>query len=103
MSTKIIRTTAYHNVPKTILLILKEDNVLSKLWNELTEIQRNEWVCYATTGVKPDTINKHVKRMISDIKDGKKNPCCWPGCPHRRPKAAKWFKKKKQSLQVNNL
>ena len=22
----------------------------------------------------------------------KRKPCCWPGCPHRRPSARKWFK-----------
>lgn len=27
-----------------------------------------------------------------DILKGKKTPCCWPGCPHRRESAKKWFK-----------
>ncbi len=90
---KIIRTTAYHDVPKTILSVLKKDDALTELWNRLSEIQRNEWACYATTGAKPETRKKHVTRMVSDMKKGKKTPCCWPGCPHRHPKAAKWFRK----------
>jgi uncharacterized protein YdeI (YjbR/CyaY-like superfamily) len=95
MSAKIIKTTAYHDVPETVLAVLKKDDKLTVIWNELTEIQRNEWACYTSTGVKSETREEHVQRMISDIKSGKKTPCCWPGCPHRRPKAAKWFGGKK--------
>lgn len=95
MAAKITKTTAFHELPKTVLAVLKKDTALVEIWNGLTEIQRNEWACFATTGAKPETREKHVKRMVSDMKDGKKTPCCWPGCPHRRPKAAKWFEKKK--------
>lgn len=95
MSERITKTTAYHDVPKTVLSVLKKDNELAEIWNELTAIQRNEWACYATTGAKQETHEKHVKRMESDIRNGKKTPCCWPGCPHRRPKATKWFRGKK--------
>jgi hypothetical protein len=28
--------------------------------------------------------------------NGKKRPCCWPGCPHRRPSAQKWFGSKRE-------
>lgn len=92
---KIVKTTAYHDVPKSVLSVLKEDAELVELWNKLTDIQRNEWCCYAETGKKEETRKKHLERMQSDMKAGKKTPCCWPGCPHRRPKAAKWFEKKK--------
>lgn len=94
MPKNIIRKTAYHTIPTSVVVLLQNDAELVKLWNELTDIQRNEWACYATTGVKSETREKHVKRMVNDLKNGKKTPCCWPGCPHRRPKAAKWFKDK---------
>ena len=55
MSVKITKTTAFHDVPKTVLAVLKKDTKLTELWNGLTEIQRNEWACYATTGAKPET------------------------------------------------
>jgi hypothetical protein len=63
---------------------LKKDAALTELWNGLTDIQRNEWCCYAETGKKKETRAEHIRRMISDMKAGKKTPCCWPGCPHRR-------------------
>lgn len=88
----ITKTTAYHDVPKTVLAVLKKDSTLTEIWNGLTDIQRNEWCCYAETGKKVETRVEHLSRLESDMKAGKKTPCCWPGCPHRRPKAAKWFK-----------
>lgn len=94
MANKITKNTAYHDVPKTVLSVLKKDAQLTDLWNGLTDIQRNEWCCYAEMGKKPETREQHLRRLQSDIKTGKKTPCCWPGCPHRRPKAAKWFTKK---------
>jgi len=29
--------------------------------------------------------------MIEELQEGKRQPCCWPGCPHRRTSAQKWF------------
>ncbi|KUO64154.1 MAG: hypothetical protein APF83_09180 [Lutibacter sp. BRH_c52] len=42
---------------------------------------------------KPETRAEHILRMINELKEGKRQPCCWPGCPHRRSSAQKWFKK----------
>ena len=95
MAKTITKTTAYHDVPKTVMSVLKKDTALTEIWNGLTDIQRNEWCCYAETGKKEETRAEHLRRLKSDMKAGKKTPCCWPGCPHRRPKAAKWFNKKK--------
>ena len=90
----ITTTTAHHNIPNSISLLLKKEENLIGLWNSLTDIQRNEWCCYVTTGAREETRKKHLTRMSEDLRKGKKTPCCWPGCPHRRPKAAKWFNKK---------
>ena len=30
----------------------------------------------------------------ADHSNGDRRPCCWPGCPHRNTKAAKYFQKK---------
>ena len=31
------------------------------------------------------------ERAVEELQAGKRRPCCWPGCPHRRPSAEKWF------------
>ncbi len=81
-----------HELPEDMLCVLQADDSVLKLWNALTPIQRNEWICWVTIVKKENTRHKHIERMLEDLKAGKRTPCCWPGCPHRRPKAKKWFK-----------
>ena len=82
-----------HEVPRDMQKALTSDaNVLVK-WNNLTPIQRNEWICWITIVKKSETRVEHIDRMVEELKEGKRQPCCWPGCPHRRPNAKKWFKK----------
>lgn len=83
-----------HNVPKDLKAVLDQTPRLKDLWNKLTPLARNEWICYITIVKKPETRKEHILRLQSDLVKGKKRPCCWPGCPHRRPNAMKWFSKK---------
>ncbi|MEO5945074.1 MAG: YdeI/OmpD-associated family protein [Ferruginibacter sp.] len=82
-----------HEVPDDMQKALVSDADIIVKWNNLTPIQRNEWICWVTIVKKSETRVEHVERMIEDLKEGKRQPCCWPGCPHRRPNAKKWFKK----------
>jgi hypothetical protein len=81
-----------HDVPEDMRDALTSDPGLLARWNDLTPIQRNEWICWTTIVKKPETRADHVRRMCSGLREGKRQPCCWPGCPHRRPKAEKWFR-----------
>ncbi len=60
-------------------------------WEDITPLARNEWICWVTSAKKPETRRHRIERTRNDLIDGKRRPCCWPGCPHRRPKAKKWF------------
>ena len=81
-----------HTVPKdlesSLLLVPK---VLG-IWNTLTPLSRNEWICWVTIVKKAETRKEHILRLQEDLLKGKRRPCCWPGCPHRRKNAQKWFK-----------
>jgi len=82
-----------HEVADDIEIALSSNlNILEK-WNSLTAIQRNEWICWITTVKKSETRMEHIQRMLEDLNEGKRKPCCWPGCPHRNPASKKWFKK----------
>jgi uncharacterized protein YdeI (YjbR/CyaY-like superfamily) len=83
-----------HTVTDDIKEALLSDYEILNKWNNLTPIQRNEWICWITIVKKEETRKKHIRRMLEDLKSGKKSPCCWPGCPHRRPNAKKWLKGK---------
>ncbi len=82
-----------HELPADMEQELKSDIEIIERWNSLTPIQRNEWICWVTIVKKSETRAGHIKRMIEELSEGKRQPCCWPGCPHRRPNAKKWFKK----------
>jgi hypothetical protein len=80
-----------HEVPADLRAILTSDADLLDKWNDLTAIQRNEWICWVTIVKKAETRADHLRRMCSELGAGERQPCCWPGCPHRRPKAKKRF------------
>src|SRR5688572_9408793 len=92
---KTILSGVVHEVPEDIEKILKADSDILDRWNSLTPIQRNEWICWVTIVKKSETRVEHIDRMSEDLKEGKRKPCCWPGCPHRNPNAKKWFKEAK--------
>lgn len=81
-----------HDVPEDITKVLTFNEQMLTLWNNLTPIQRNEWICWITIVKKSETRIEHIDRMVKELKEGKRKPCCWPGCPHRRTNAKKWFK-----------
>ncbi len=89
-----ISTGVVHTVPKDLKEMLLNAPKLLEVWNGLTPLARNEWICWGTIVKKVETRAEHIVRLREDLLKGKRRPCCWPGCPHRRPSAAKWFGKK---------
>jgi hypothetical protein len=87
-----VAASVMHEVPADLHAVLTSDADLLATWNGLTPIQRNEWICWVTIVKKRETRAEHVRRLSSELREGKRQPCCWPGCPHRRPKARKWFR-----------
>ncbi len=83
-----------HTISKDIQDALRASPKVQEIWNTLTPLARNEWICYVTIVKKSETRAKHLLRLQTDLLHGKRRPCCWPGCPHRRPNAQKWFTKK---------
>lgn len=82
-----------HELPDDMSEALLSEEKIAEAWNALTPLARNEWICWTTIVKKEETRQEHIVRMIEDLQKWKKRPCCWPGCPHRRESAKKWFKK----------
>lgn len=78
-----IATGVVHRVPMDLREALTSDSDALEKWNDLTPLARNEWICWTTSVKKPETRANHIERVCSELKDGKRRPCCWPGCPHR--------------------
>lgn len=84
-----------HELPADVETVLLHNTDLLSIWNDLTPIQRNEWICWITIVKKEATRAAHIQQMQEQLRDGQRQPCCWPGCPHRRPSAQKWFRQSK--------
>ncbi len=76
-----------HRVPDDLRKVLLSDNSAVERWEDLTPLARNEWICWTITCKQPKTRQNHVKRTITELKQGKRRPCCWIGCIHRTDKA----------------
>lgn len=81
-----------HKLPKDIKELIDNNSTLKEKWDNLTPLARNEWICWVTIVKKQETRDNHLERLEEEILEGVKRPCCWPGCPHRRESAKKWFK-----------
>lgn len=75
-----------HKVPKDLQLALIKDHLALTKWEDLTPLARNEWICWVTFVKKQETRLNHINRVIIELKQGKRRPCCWSGCIHRKDK-----------------
>ncbi len=83
MSKTEIASGVVHRVPADLkVTLLKAPKVLA-VWNTLTPLARNEWICWITSVKREETRIDHIHRMQEDLLKGKRRPCCWAGCPHR--------------------
>lgn len=83
MAKKQISEGVVHKVPKDLKEAITSDLKILTLWESLTPLARNEWICWVTSFKKQETRDNHIKRLSEDLPRGKRRPCCWPGCPHR--------------------
>ncbi len=84
MPEKLIATGVVHSVPADLEKALIADSEALSLWENITPLARNEWICWIEDARKPETRLNRINRVQIDLKEGKRRPCCWPGCPHRK-------------------
>lgn len=83
---KDIAEGVVHTLPDDLRKALVADAKALVIWEGLTPLARNEWICWVTFVKKDETRKDHVKRTISELKEGVRRPCCWLGCIHRTDK-----------------
>lgn len=76
-----------HKIPSDLSEAIARDVQAASLWNDLTPLARNEWICWVSFVKKEETRHDHVRRVVSELKEGMRRPCCWIGCIHRKDKA----------------
>ena len=80
-----------HELPADLVNELTETNEITSLWEHLTPIARNEFICWVEDAKQEKTRARRIKRTVEELLEGKKRPCCWAGCIHRTDKKpGKW-------------
>lgn len=82
-----ISSGVVHKVPDDLYKALTSNPKALTLWESLTPLARNEWICWVIFVKRDETRKNHVNRTINELRDGKKRPCCWMGCVHRNNNA----------------
>ena len=72
-----------HRLPADLRKAIASDLLVRRLWEEITPLARNEWICWVTAGKKAETRGIRIAKALSKMRGGMRRPCCWPGCPHR--------------------
>ena len=65
---------------------IQSDPEVLALWQGLTPLGRNEFICWVEDAKQPATRERRIQRTIEEMQEGKKRPCCWAGCIHRTDK-----------------
>ena len=72
-----------HDLPQDLEEALKGESAALETWQDITPLARNEWICWVESAKKLETRQKRILWGCENLSEGKRSPCCWPGCPHR--------------------
>jgi uncharacterized protein YdeI (YjbR/CyaY-like superfamily) len=72
-----------HELPADLEEALVSHKPALELWNDITPLARNEWICWVEEAKKSETRTRRIKVGMSKLTSGMRRPCCWAGCPHR--------------------
>ncbi len=65
---------------------IESDEGLLRLWQGLTPLGRNEFICWVDDAKQLATRARRIVRTTEELREGKRRPCCWAGCIHRDDK-----------------
>ncbi len=72
-----------HKLPDDLRTAILADKKMLAMWQDITPLARNEWICWVEDAKKPETRQRRVEVGKSKMHSGMRRPCCWAGCPHR--------------------
>lgn len=81
-----ISSGVVHELPSDLREALASDEMALAAWENITPLARNEWICWTVSVKQQKTRDEHVSRVVSELKEGIRRPCCWAGCIHRTDK-----------------
>ena len=72
-----------HKLPADLKKALASSSKAHEVWEDITELARNEYICWIEDAKRSETREKRIRWAKDNLIKGKRRPCCWPGCPHR--------------------
>jgi uncharacterized protein YdeI (YjbR/CyaY-like superfamily) len=72
-----------HELPADLRAALIANDAALALWNDCTPLGRNEFICWVEDAKQAKTRERRIRRTQEELEEGKRRPCCWPGCKHR--------------------
>jgi uncharacterized protein YdeI (YjbR/CyaY-like superfamily) len=72
-----------HTMPADLKDAIVATPKVMALWEDITPLARNEWICWVISAKKEETRGIRIKKAISKMSGGMRRPCCWAGCIHR--------------------
>lgn len=87
LNTKKIPGGTVHKLPADLRKAVLADKKVLALWEDITPLARNEFICWVENAKQIETRNRRVRRSCEELLEGKRRPCCWVGCIHRPDKA----------------
>lgn len=82
MSQKISSGTV-HTLPPDLRKALLAHPKMLAVWEDITPLARNEWICWVIDAKKLETRGIRIEKAQSKMLSGMRRPCCWAGCTHR--------------------
>lgn len=83
MSKVKISDGVVHKIPSDLRNAIISEPSLIEVWQDITPLARNEWICWVISAKKAETRDTRINKAISKLKSGMRRPCCWAGCIHR--------------------
>lgn len=72
-----------HTIPPDLKKALLAHKTGLTMWNDITPLARNEWICWVEGAKLIETRARRIERTYAELAEGVRRPCCWPGCIHR--------------------
>jgi uncharacterized protein YdeI (YjbR/CyaY-like superfamily) len=83
MSGRRVPGGVVHGLPPDLRKALIASPAARDAWNDITPLARNEFICWVEDARRTPTRERRIRRTQEELEEGKRRPCCWPGCTHR--------------------
>jgi Bacteriocin-protection, YdeI or OmpD-Associated len=72
-----------HELPADLRKALTANKSALEAWKDITPLARNEFICWVEDAKQATTRERRIRRTSEELGEGRRRPCCWPGCKHR--------------------